>query len=88
MIYASNFGTDSHLNPIPSSPSPGFPGPPNGGLEAAGISGEDISSFMRNLLVPGFGSSGIRGNFDPFPSLVGDKDLLTEREELSLDVSK
>lgn len=30
----------------------------------------------------------MRGSFDPSPSLVGDKDLLLESVEFSLDVSK
>lgn len=30
----------------------------------------------------------MRGNFDPSSSLVGDRDLLLESVELSLDVSK
>jgi hypothetical protein len=30
----------------------------------------------------------MRGSLDPFPSLVGDKDLLPESVEVSLDVSK
>jgi len=30
----------------------------------------------------------MRGNFDPSPSLVGDRDLLLESVELNLDVSK
>jgi hypothetical protein len=30
----------------------------------------------------------MRGSFDPSPSLVGDRDLLLESVELSLDVSK
>jgi hypothetical protein len=34
------------------------------------------------------GSSGMRGSLDPSPSLVGDNDLLTEREELNLEASK
>lgn len=89
-IYASRSGADSHLNPTPPSPSFGFPGTPNERDGAAEISGEDISSFTRNLLAPGFelGPSSMAANLDPPPSLVGDKDLLVEREALNLDASK
>lgn len=89
-IYASSSSTDSHLNPVPPSPSLGFPGIPNESVEIAGISGEDISSFTRNLLALGFGlgPSGMEGSLGPPPSLVGDKDLLVEREELNFDASK
>lgn len=89
-IYASSSSTDSHLNPIPPSPALGFPGAPNESVEAAGISGEDISSLTRNPLVLGFWLrfSGMERNLDPPPSLVGDSDLLAEREELNLNGSK
>ena len=89
-MYAPRFGADSHLNPLPPSPSPGFPAPPSKGLEDAEISGDDISSFTRNLLILPFGleSSSMRGNLDTSPSLVGDKDLLPESVEVSLDVSR
>ena len=90
LIYAPRFGANSHLNPGPPSPSPDIPGPPSEGLEGAIISEDDISSFTMNLLVLEFrlGSSSMRGNFDPSPSLVGDRDRLLESVELSLDVSK
>lgn len=89
-IYAPSSGTDSHLNPIPPSASLVLPGTPNERVRAAGIPGEDISSFTRNLLAFGFGlgPSSMGGSLDPPPSRVGDKDLLAEREELNLDVSK
>jgi len=89
-IYASVFGVNSHLNPVPPSPSLSFPEPPSEALDGAIISGDDISSFTTNLLMVAFGlgSSSMRGNLDPSPSLVGDKDILLESVEPSLDVSK
>jgi hypothetical protein len=81
---------DSRLKPIPPSPSLGFPVKPNESVEAAGISEEYSSSFTRNLLVPdfGLGPSGMGASLNPPPSLVGERERLAEREELSFDASK
>lgn len=87
-MYASRVWVSSRLNLGAPSPSGIFPGPPNNGLESAEASGDDFSSFTMNLLVLALGSSSIRGNLDPSPSLVGDIDLLLERVEFSLDVLK
>ena len=89
-IYASNPGIDLHLNPVPPSPSLSFLGTVKESVEAAGISGEDISSFTRNLLELEFtfAPSGMGGSLDMLASLVGDNDLLAEREEFNLDASK
>ena len=89
-IYASSCGTNSHLNPWPPSPSLCLPVPPRESLEGVIVSGDDISSFTSSLLVLPFElrSSRMRGNRDPSPSLVGDRDILLENVEVSLDVSK
>ena len=89
-MYASGFGADLHLNPGPPSLSLDFPVPPKESLEGAVASGDGISSFTRNLLALAFGlgTSGMRGNLDPSPSLFGDKDPRPGSADVSLDVSK
>lgn len=82
------FWANSRLNLGAPSPLATFPEPPNKGLERVEASGDDFSSFTMNLLVLALGSSRMRGNLDPSPSLVGEIDLLLERVEFNLDASK